>query len=200
VVQTANGILEFWFTLDKDDSVVADQQAGLWWSKNAAVDADIKQRFETTVLAAANGLLTSWTEITASRLALILLTDQMPRNIYRGTSTAFAFDSKARDWCKTGLEQRIDLQLRPIQRLFYYLPLEHSESRDDQQLSVQLFRELADSAPAKLKPSCKGYLDFALRHQAIVDRFGRFPHRNAVLQRASTAEEIEFLRQPGSTF
>ncbi|MGE0188945.1 MAG: DUF924 family protein [Steroidobacteraceae bacterium] len=193
-------ILEFWFGSDQDDAVVADKQAKLWWSKNAAVDAELKQCFEASVLAAASGSQNSWTETVTGRLALILLTDQLPRNIYRATAQAFAFDPLARGWCKSGLQQRLDLQLRPIQRLFYYLPLEHSESREDQQLCVELFRELAESAPARLKSACGWYLEFALRHQAIIDRFGRFPHRNQILQRNSTADELEFLQQPGSSF
>ncbi|MGE0115194.1 MAG: DUF924 family protein [Steroidobacteraceae bacterium] len=198
--QPFTAILDFWFGDDANDAVVAQKQAALWWSKNEAADAEIKQRFETTVQAAAMGSLTVWSETPLGRLVLILLTDQVPRNIYRDTPRAFAFDALARNWCKAGLEQRLDLQLRPIQRVFYYLPLEHSESRDDQQRSVQLYRELASAVSPEMKSVFDGYLDFARRHQAIIERFGRFPHRNQMLQRVSTEEELEFLQQPGSAF
>ncbi|MGC3980779.1 MAG: DUF924 family protein [Steroidobacteraceae bacterium] len=200
MLQPPTAILDFWFGHDTDDAAVAKKQAALWWSKNAAIDTDIKQRFEATLLAAAEGSLNAWMETPFGRLALILLTDQVPRNIYRDTPQSFAFDSLARDWCKSGLELGVDKQLRPIQRVFFYLPLEHSENIADQKLSVQLFTALANEAAAELKSTFDGYVDFAQRHAAIVERFGRFPHRNAILQRASTPAEQEFLKQPGSGF
>lgn len=193
-------ILDFWFGHDTNDAAVAKKQAALWWAKNAEVDADIKNRFEANVLAAVAGSLDAWTETPFGRLALILLTDQMPRNIYRDTPQAFALDPLARGWCKGGLEQRLDLQLRLIQRVFYYLPLEHSESLDDQQLSLQLYGELAKAVSPDLKPVFDGYLDYAQRHHAIIERFGRFPHRNRILQRESTPAELEFLQQSDSAF
>lgn len=198
--QTPAAIVDFWFGQDIDDAKTASQQAALWWSKNAAVDADIKQRFESSMLAAAAGSLHAWTETAVGRLALILLTDQMPRNSYRDTPQAFAFDALARSWCKAGLEQRVDLQLCPIQRVFFYLPLEHSESLQDQDLSVQLFSALANEVATDLQPTFAWYLQFAQRHRTIIQRFGRFPHRNEILQRQSTQEEKKFLLEPGSGF
>jgi uncharacterized protein (DUF924 family) len=198
--QTPVDIIDFWFGQTTDDAAAAYQQAALWWSKNAALDTEIRQRFEAMTLAAASSSLNVWAETVSGRLALILLTDQMPRNMYRDSPRAFAFDSMARQWCKAGLEHRADLLLRPIQRVFFYLPLEHSESLADQNLGVQLFAELAGSVTPELKSVFAGYLDFAQRHQAIVERFGRFPHRNSVLNRESSNEELTFLQQPGSGF
>jgi uncharacterized protein (DUF924 family) len=193
-------VLDFWFDQEARDSVVADRQAKLWWSKTPALDADIKARFASTLLAANTGALAHWTDKPTGRLALILLADQMSRNMFRDQPEAFAFDSLARAWCKTGLSQRVDLQLRPIQRVFYYMPLEHSESIEDQALSVRMFDELASSVSLESKQAFDWYLDFAKRHQAIIERFGRFPHRNRILQRDSTSEELQFLQQPGSSF
>ncbi len=200
MTQSPTDIIHFWFGDSTDDASVAHRQAALWWSKNPAVDAQIRERFEATLLAAAAGSLDAWAESATGRLALILLTDQMTRNMYRDTSQAFAFDALALHWCKSGLELRMDLQLRPIQRVFFYLPLEHSESREDQRLSVQLFGELAASVTPELKSMFAGYLDFAQRHQAIIERFDRFPHRNTLLNRVSSTEELAFLQQPGSGF
>lgn len=200
MLQTPTDVLGFWFGQDNDDAAVVKQQSSLWWSKNPVLDAEIRQRFEPTLLAAAHGSLNAWAETSTGRLALILLTDQMPRNIYRATPQAFAFDSMALQWCKAGLAQRIDLHLRPIQRVFFYLPLEHSESLDDQRMSVKLFGELVDGVTEELRPVFAGYLDFAQRHQAIIEQFGRFPHRNSVFKRESSSEETEFLKQPGSGF
>lgn len=195
-----NDIIDFWFGHATDDVAVAKQQAELWWSKNAHTDALIKQRLEATTLAAAAGELDAWTRTPLGTLALVLLTDQLPRNMYRDTAQAFAFDSLARGWCKQALAHDIHLQLRPIQRVFMFLPLEHSESSTDQALNVELFEALASQVSVEQRTTFDYYVDFARRHQAIIDRFGRFPHRNAILGRASTDAELEFLKQPGSGF
>ncbi len=193
-------ILDFWFGSEADDVVIADRQASLWWAKSAVSDARIKQQFETTVQAAAAGALDAWRTTPQGRLALILLTDQFPRNIYRDTLRAFAFDAEARALCTDGLRQGHDQALRPIERVFFYLPLEHSENRDDQARCAALMRQLVDVVAPAHRPLYEGYLDFALRHQIIVDRFGRFPHRNEILGRTHTADEMQFLQQPDSGF
>tara|TARA_R110000851_G_scaffold97125_4_gene210610 strand:- start:69 stop:668 length:600 start_codon:yes stop_codon:yes gene_type:complete len=193
-------ILDFWFGTETDDQAIADAQASLWWAKSAETDARIQRQFETTVQAAAEGMLDEWSTTAQGRLALILLTDQFPRNIYRDTPLAFGFDSRARQLCIDGLDLGHDQALRPIERVFFYLPLEHSESRDDQALCVALMRQLIRDAAPVHRTLYEGYLDFAVRHQVIVDRFGRFPHRNRILGRADTAEERAFLQQPGNEF
>jgi uncharacterized protein (DUF924 family) len=192
--------LEFWFGRDPGDATAAEQRSSLWWSKSPATDDEIRNRFEPLVLAAGAGDLDDWQTSIEGRLALILLTDQFPRNIYRDTPAAFQFDPMARKLCLEGLSSQADEKLRPIQRVFFYLPLEHSEDLAHQNQCVGLFRDLARSVPAELKPLFEGYVDFALRHQAIIERFGRFPHRNAILGRPSTPEEIDFLAQPNSSF
>ncbi len=126
-----------------------------------------------------------------SALALILLLDQFPRNIFRGTPRAFATDSKALATAKDVVARGFDLALPPVRRSFIYLPFQHSENLDDQQESVRLFRKLAAEHPATA-----GYVEYAEHHMDVIRRFGRFPHRNAVLGRASTSEETEFLQRP----
>lgn len=199
-METPDTIVQFWFGDSDDDATVASHCAGLWWSKNPELDRSIRERFEPAVQAVAAGELDHWRASSEGWLALIILTDQFPRNIYRGTPDAFRYDPIARQLCEEGLAAAADQQLRPIQRVFFYLPLEHSENRAHQARSVALFRELAASAPAGAQAVFDRFQDFARRHKAVVDRFGRFPHRNEILGRPSTQEEIAFLREPGSSF
>lgn len=193
-------ILEYWFGTEADDLVAANQHAALWWKKNPQVDQEIRERFASLLDAAANGDLDAWLTHPRGRLALIILADQFSRNMYRDTPRSFAFDLFAQTWCKAGLDSGADRVLRPIERVFFNLPLEHSESLEDQQRSVALCKSLAENAPAAHRELFDGYLRYAERHREIVQRFGRFPHRNAILGRASTEEEIAFLQQPGSSF
>ena len=125
---------------------------------------------------------------------------QLPRNIHRNTPRAFAFDPIARVHCRDGIALGFDTRLRPIERVFHYLPLEHSELLADQNDSVRLFSDLVRDASGETKELFAGYLRFAERHREIIERFGRFPHRNRILGRDSTAEEIAFLQTPGSSF
>jgi uncharacterized protein (DUF924 family) len=193
-------ILEYWFGSNPDDAAVAREKADLWWKADPATDQEIRDRFGDLVEAAGRGELSGWAETPRGLLALILLTDQFPRNIFRKTPKAFAFDAAARTFCKHGIVRGFDLQLRPIERVFHYLPLEHSEALEDQDESVRLYAELAQLVPAGQKALFEGYLRFAERHRDIVQRFGRFCHRNAILGRPSRPEEVEFLKQPGSSF
>jgi len=193
-------ILDFWFGTAGDDAVVAKDQAALWWSKNETHDDEIRRRFEDDVRAAAHGELDPWAATARGRLALIILLDQFPRNIYRETAQAFAYDERALVLTLEGLERGTDRELRPIERVFFYLPLEHSESLAHQERSVECFGALLASVPAERENTFKEYMDFAIRHRDIIARFGRFPHRNEILERASTAEELAFLAEPGSSF
>ncbi len=193
-------LLEFWFGDKKDDEEAGEGQSALWWGQSAETDDLLSGRFGRAASAAAAGTLDHWTGSPRGRLALILLLDQLPRVIHRGTLGAFALDEKARSVAAQGLSSGADRLLRPIERVFFYLPFEHSEDRDDQQRSVDLYRSMAAEVPDAWKKPFGFYLDFALRHQEIVDRFGRFPHRNAILGRESTPEEVEFLKEPGSGF
>ncbi len=199
-METAESIHEFWFGTDADDAKVADQKKKLWWSKDAVVDDIIVLRFEKSTLASADGLLNSWKKTPRGLLALILLTDQFPRNMYRGTSASFAYDHIALQLCRQVLEQGVDQLLRPIERVFVYLPLEHSEAIEDQERAVHLFEQLASDVSAAQRSTFDGFHQFAIRHRDIIARFGRFPHRNEILRRTSTAEEIAFLETAGSSF
>ena len=200
VAETPESILEYWFGSNLDDAKVAAHKSSLWWSQNSVVDDEIRQRFAPSLLTAASRELNHWASEPNGALALILLTDQFPRNIYRDSAKAFAFDSDALTWCLEGINARLDRALRPIQRVFFYLPLEHAESLEQQEKSVSRFRELFDSATAEQKSAFESFLDFAVRHRDIIVRFGRFPHRNKILGRPSTTEELAFLAEPGSSF
>ncbi len=199
-MESPDTIREFWFGAEADDALVAQQRSALWWKKDARTDAHIRRRFEACVLAAARHELDAWSSSAAGCLALIILTDQFPRNMYRDTPQAFAFDALAQAWCKQGLRDGVHQALRPIERVFFYLPLEHAESLPDQERVVELFRQLATEADAGHEAVFEGFLDFAQRHRDVIARFGRFPHRNRIIGRPSTAEELAFLKQPGSSF
>lgn len=199
-MDTYSAIHEFWFGSDPNDAIVAQQKSGLWWAKKAENDREIERRFGAYVDLAVRGELNSWTKSARSMLALLLLTDQFPRCIYRNTPNAFAYDTFALEWCLKGLSQGMDKDLRPIERIFFYLPLEHAESMEYQEQSVRLYTELFQEVPANQVQQFRGYLTFALRHRSIIARFGRFPHRNTVLGRPSTPEETAFLLEPGSSF
>jgi len=197
---TIDTLLDFWFGTDPDDAVVAKEQAALWWSKNKQTDQEIRSRFEDQVRAAAQGELDPWARTARGRLALIILLDQLPRNIYRETAQAFLHDEKALALSLEGLHLGMDRQLRPIERVFFYLPLEHSECLAHQERSVERFSDLVTTVPAEQKSTFEEYLNFAVRHRDIIERFGRFPHRNTTLGRKSTAEELAFLAEDGSSF
>jgi uncharacterized protein (DUF924 family) len=199
-METKNTILEFWFGLKTDDQVVAEEHSKLWWSKHPDTDEQIRQRFETCIAQAAVHALDAWAAAPTGRLALILLTDQFPRNAYRDTPQAFAFDPLALSWSREGIRNDVHRQLRPIERVFLYMPLEHSESLEDQQQSIALFEELADVVSPEHRRTFNGYVRFARRHREIIERFGRFPHRNRILGRASSPAELAFLQEPGSSF
>lgn len=187
-------ILDFWFgQLDSDGNVTDDRS--WWWQKNPELDRKIRTRYEPLIQAIVAGELTAWEETPASRLALIIALDQFTRNSYRDTPQAFATDPLALRQTLAGLAQGQDQQLPFIQRVFFYMPLEHAEDPAWQQKSVALFTQLAAE-----NPDMAHYVGFAEQHKAIIDRFGRFPHRNEILGRETTPEEAEFLTQPGSSF
>ncbi|MDQ9169281.1 DUF924 family protein [Oxalobacteraceae bacterium R-40] len=199
-METPNTIRTFWFGTQPSDQAVIKECSHRWWSKNEAVDREIRQRFEPVMLLAKENALKHWAGEPQGLLALILLTDQFPRNAYRDTPQAFSFDPLARAWCKEGLQRGDHLRLRPIERVFFYLPLEHSESLADQEQSVALYEELIAGIDESQRAEFEGFLWFAKRHHEIIQRFGRFPHRNPVLGRESTPEEIAFLKEKGSSF
>jgi len=197
---TPDTVLDFWFGSAGGDTAIAQAQQKLWWSKNETVDADIRGRFGDLVETAASGKLDRWAQDAHGRLALILLFDQFPRNMYRDTARAFAYDPLACKLALAGIAVDADRTLRAIERVFFYLPLEHAESPELQERCVALFTALAASVPDTDRKTFTGYVDYAVRHRDVIHRFGRFPHRNQILGRVSISEETAFLKQPGSSF
>ena len=146
------------------------------------------------------GGLSAWEEAPQSALALVVLLDQFPRNMHRGRAEAFACDPLARAVAGRAIERGFDLMLHRDRRFFFYMPFEHSEDPAEQDRSVALFHAWVEAAPEEIKPKALEQFEYVLRHQEIIRRFGRFPHRNAALGRESTAEEAEFLKEPRSSF
>lgn len=187
-------ILHFWFTDLQSPNDYPEEQSKIWFNGGPEVDQEIRERFESLLVKAKNEELIQWKETPRGRLALIILLDQFSRNIYRGTAKAFAFDAMALQLALEGLELKEDLQLYPIERAFFYLPLEHAEDLSIQELSLEKFFQLAEQVPSTLEKIFHSYAKYAKSHYETIVKFGRFPHRNAALGRESTEEEIEFLR------
>jgi uncharacterized protein (DUF924 family) len=185
-------VLDFWF--GPPGSVHAGQRRPEWFRKSDDFDAAIRERFLTTYEEAAAGGLAEWAARARPLLALIIALDQFPRNMFRGSPRSFAADSRALAAADRMVEHGWDRQLAPLERSFAYLPFEHAENRVAQERSMRLFGALGED------PAYADLLEWARKHYVIVERFGRFPHRNAVLGRASTPEEVDFLKQPGSAF
>lgn len=185
-------ILEFWF--GKPDEADYGKPRKVWFTKKPEFDQEVRSRFLETYRQAAAGELDDWKAEPLSCLALIILLDQFPRNMFRGQPEAFATDPQALAYAKYAVERGFDKQLLPIQRQFVYLPFEHSENLADQHQCLELVSTLKDY------PDCASGVDYAHRHFKVIKRFGRFPHRNKILGRQTTSEEVEFLKQPGSSF
>ncbi|PYE18995.1 uncharacterized protein (DUF924 family) [Paraburkholderia silvatlantica] len=189
----AREVLDFWF--GTPDSEAFGRERKMWFRKNAAFDAKLRERFGALLGAARAGELDAWCETPEGALALVIVLDQFSRNCRRGTPHAFSADDKALGIARTMVASGADLRLPTLQhRAFAYLPFEHAESAEAQRESLRLFGELAKD------PEGKGYYDYAVRHAKVIERFGRFPHRNAQLGRASTDAEAAFLRERGSSF
>lgn len=185
-------ILSFWFSEGRS------KPRPVWFRRDDAFDAEIRTRFADLVIPAREGALDGWAMAPEGALALALVLDQFPRNLFRGRPEAFASDAKARDMArKAVLSQQLDLALTPTERPFLYLPFEHSEAMADQDLSVALFEGLRDHSPHRAPG---GSVDYAWRHWQVIRQFGRFPHRNAALGRLNTPEEAHYLAQPGAGF
>lgn len=194
-------LLDWWFgAAEASAGEVAARRQGLWFGYRAEQDEEARRLFGEPCAAALAGGLQDWAEQPQGWLALILLLDQLPRMIHRGTPQAFAGDARARELVRQGLVRGFAAELAPIQRVFVYLVLEHAEDLALQDEAVSLFAALRDQAPASEQQLFTNYLDFAERHRQVIQRFARFPHRNALLGRASTVAEQAFLEEPGSRF
>ncbi len=185
-------VLEFWF--GNHNQADYGQRKQFWFIKNPEMDITIRQEFLTDYELACQGHLDHWQDSPRSCLALILLFDQIPRNIFRDQPQMYVTDEKALALAQFAVEQGFDETLLPVERWFIYLPFEHSENLDHQCQAVALFRKL-NHDPESASP-----IDYAIRHFEVIRQFGRFPHRNKILGRKTTPEEAAFLKQPGSSF
>ena len=180
-VVSSQDIIDFWFE---------EIESKFWWQKDADFDRLIAERFEVAHHMAIQGGLACWRDTPSGRLAEIIVVDQFSRNLYRDSPLAFAYDEQALTLAQEAIQAKADEALETRQKAFLYLPFMHSESRAAHETALTLFRI----------PGLESNYDFELKHKAIIDRFGRYPHRNEILGRQSTAEEIEFLKEPGSSF
>lgn len=185
-----DAVLDFWFGPPGERGRTRRE----WFRKDAAFDAGIARRFGDLHRSASRRELEAWRMSAQPMLALVVVLDQFSRNLYRGDARAFAQDGHARDCAREALERGDDLTRLPVERQFLYLPFVHSEDLADQDRGVERMASL------EAFEETRGVLEWAEKHRAIVRRFGRFPHRNAALARPSTPAELEFLREPGSTF
>lgn len=198
---TPDDVRDFWIGDAVHDPDVAAAKNKLWFIKSAETDAQIAARFLPLVTALTTGLAYDWADQgPKARLAAIIGIDQFCRNLFRGDVLAFKHDPIALGLCKDGLLRDEDKTLSEVERMFFYLPLEHSESMADQDLSVSLCTALLQDAREPFKPLCENTLDYARQHRDVIARFGRFPHRNKILGRTDTAEEKIFNETPGTGF
>jgi uncharacterized protein (DUF924 family) len=202
----ARKVREFWFGKLPLSPEELDYRMQLWFGtgrspeERRAWDESIHTRFEPLVQQAIAGELDAWADGPRRRMSLILLLDQFPRNIYRSSARAFAGDQPALALALSGMNSGADAALDPVERMFFYMPLQHSEALDVQDESVAAYRRLLMEAPDALKSTFQSSLDFAERHRQVIARFGRFPHRNRILGRPSTPDEVAYLKGGGETF
>ena len=184
----ADEVLAFWFGQGADYG----KRQKRWFEKSAALDAEVTRRYRDLCDQLAHER--EWLDAPRERLARVLVLDQFPRHIYRGTARAFATDGLALATARLAVERGDDGSLLPVERLFLYLPFEHSEALEDQERACELMKPLAVFAETD------DAYRYAIAHRKVIKRFGRFPHRNGILGRTSTPEELEFLKRPGSSF
>jgi uncharacterized protein (DUF924 family) len=183
-------VLRFWFGATHEDGTRLKR----WFEKDARFDAQIAENFSALHAQIASGARSDWLSRPADCLARILVLDQFPRNMFRGSGRAFESDALALQAARHALERGYETTMRPVEKLFLFLPFEHSETLEDQNRACELTQPLAEY------PETADVCRFAMAHRDIIARFGRFPHRNAMLGRESTREEVEFLKGPGSSF
>lgn len=187
----AQAVLAFWFDPASHEE---------WFAAHPAFDTTIRTRFGETFRWAAEGKLAHWSETPPGWLALLIVLDQFSRNLYRADQQVWAQDLHAQRLAVWGIEEGFDRQLPPIQRVFAYMPLEHAEDIGLQRRCVALFESMCESLPAQERDHCTDFLHYARKHEAVIARFGRFPHRNALLSRTSTPEELAYLAEPDAGF
>ena len=192
-------ILNYWFGTLPDDESFPDEKAQQWFHGGESVNRTIREHFGQDLDLAVQGKYDFWEETPRGCLALIILLDQFSRNLY-ADARAYQQDAKALALANQAIYSGLDRELRSIERWFLYMPFMHSEDFAMQKKGVELFTRLADEAPPAVEIPLRNTLDYAIRHMRIVERFGRFPHRNKELGRESTPEEVQFLKEPNSSF
>ncbi len=198
----AKEILLFWFgeNISYDEEPAIEERAKqVWFAQSDEIDQEIRRRFEHDLNAVTEDMLEGIQDI-SEKLAMIILVDQFSRNVFREDSRAFTRDHLGLKLAKQMVGKNEDMKLKPFERFFVYLALEHSENQEDQKVSVAKFKKLCGEVPKKSRGIYQSFLDYAIKHKVIIDRFGRYPHRNEALGRKSTPEELEFLKEPGSHF
>ncbi len=200
----ARAVRAFWFGGLPLTADALERRVCFWFGGDAAAlerrDALIRSRFGALLERAATGELSSWADGPRRRLSLIVLLDQFPRHIFRGTARAFAHDGQALPLTLSGMQSAADAALDVVERIFFYMPMQHAESREVQDESVAAYRRLRTEAPPELYATFDACLRSAENHRLIIERFGRFPHRNRLLGRAATPPELEWLRAGGESF
>ena len=197
---TPMDVATFWFRDATRNPEALERRGAVWFGTDPAFDRECATRFAASLEDAARGVLDNWADTPHGRLALVILLDQMPRNIHRGSPAAFAHDAQAAAHCMAGIESGQDRSLHPVERVFLYMPLQHAEDPDLQRRSVERFESLAAEADDAWREHFAENAHYARLHRDIVERFGRFPHRNRVLGRESTEEELRYLADGAPTF
>jgi uncharacterized protein (DUF924 family) len=197
---SSEDVLALWFGALDAHGRADESHSARWYRKDPAFDQALREQFGDTHRAVAAGERQGWLDTPRGRLAAIIVLDQLSRNLFRGSPQAFANDGRARALAEEGIERGFDRALATDERAFFYMPLMHAEDLAAQDRCLELFTAWRDEAPAELRDRIAGSLKYAQMHRKVIERFGRFPHRNAVLGRASTAEETQFLSEPGSSF
>ena len=189
----AQRVRAFWFGDTLANPARIPARMGFWFGPDAERDEIIREQWGEAVEEARAGRLDELGKTAIGRLALILLLDQLPRNIYRGTPRAFEKDGRVRYLMRDGMSRLMDMELSPIERSFFYMPLQHSEFLEDQELAVSRYAHLLTEVAAEYRDIFENFLRHAQQHRDVVARFGRFPHRNAILNRLNTPEEAAYL-------
>jgi uncharacterized protein (DUF924 family) len=196
----ARAVLDFWFADALVSPEALEAQVERWFGSDPELDREIADRFAPLLERAGRGELDDWLAGDESALALVILLDQFPRNVFRGSRRAFAMDAKAQAVAAAAIDAGVDRRLHPLEASFLYLPFEHAEDAALQERSVELFEALRARAPAELRAQLDEFARYAHEHRDIVHRFGRFPHRNHALGRASTPAERAYLESGGTTY
>jgi uncharacterized protein (DUF924 family) len=197
---TPDDILEYWFADAARDARAAAERMPFWFRSSGEHDREITERYTATLAAAADGSLSHWETQPHTALALVIVLDQFPRNIHRGTPAAFAHDAEALSVARHGVREGWLAGLTTIEQGFFVMPFQHCEDLAGQRESVTLFERIAHEASPEWRSLAEGMVRYARLHLELIERFGRFPHRNAILGRASTPDEVEFLKSNTESF